>query len=124
MKIGRIPVLLLAASGIFYAVGVMAAYFLSVSICYWPPHVVSDKELISNALERVAYLVSDYPEYKNIDKRNCCRVVKERSGGEYAVTFSSIAKLKWANLVSVRYGLNDDKISVFSMTQCGAVANG
>lgn len=122
MKIGRIPVLLFAVSGIFYAIGVMSAYFLSISICYYPPHIVSDKELISSALERTAYLASDYPEYHNIDKRNCCRVVKERFGGEYAVTFSSIASLKWANLVSVRYGLNGDKISVFPMMQCGTVA--
>jgi len=124
MKVGRILALPLEASGVLYATGVMAAYLFSVSICYYPPHVVSDKELISNALEQAAYLASDYPEYHNIDKRNCCRAVKERLGGVYAVTFSSIASLKWANLVSVRYGLNGDKIAVFPMTQCGTVANG
>ena len=121
MKSIRLLACFLALVVGFYGAGVALAYWNDTSVCFVPPHVVSDEERISNVVEWIGVLSKDYPDYRSLDRDHCCTVLKERSAGDYSVTFTTIASLRWTKLVEAKVGLAPPRTLIFRTDQCGNV---
>lgn len=107
----------------YYVTGVALAYYARVSICWFPPYVVTERERIDNALAAAAKQARHDPDFHQIDRASCCGIEQDRLSSEHQVTLGSVARFQWVELVRMRYGPGGNKIGYWLTDQCGRVYN-
>ena len=117
-------VIVICVIAVSYLILTAIAFYGRVYICPSPLHRVSEGEILRNVAEYVRSR-SDFPdEIRDIDPKNCCEVVNERSSPEDAVRFKTVLLNKWVDIVRVTYGNDPKKQLYFRINQCGRVVAG